>query len=186
MDEPGRAQHVLGHAFAPLAACLGRGQGLAQRVGGLRQPGRHLAGGLEPRGDVGQSRSALLVELGHQAADPFELGLHLGQATAHGLVALVELLGPGSGLGPELLGGHRDHGLDRGVQRLLALVLERAALGGQLVTELVDERGVVLPPTGGEHGDRGPDEGGEQGQEQRFHAGRPRWSRRRGHRTKRV
>ena len=73
LDHPGEAQHVVGHALAPLAAGLGAGQRLAEVRGGL---GQRAGGGLRLL-EAGQELAVLLgavvVELRDHVAQALEL-----------------------------------------------------------------------------------------------------------------
>ena len=73
LDHAGEAQHVVGHALAPLAAGLGAGQRLAQVAGGLGE----RAGGrlrlLEPGEQLAVLLGAVAVEARDDVAQPLEL-----------------------------------------------------------------------------------------------------------------
>ena len=140
LDEPGHAQHVVGHALAPLAPGLRVGQHLAQAVGGLGQVARLLGGLGEPGGELAVLGRSLLLETGDQIGDPVETfgepGREAGDLVLDHLVAQVELLVGGGGLGAELVGGHAQHQVD-------GLLGGRLALGDERLTGHL-ERGVTV------------------------------------------
>jgi len=75
-DKAGHVQHILGHAFPPLAARLAVDQGFAQGGGGLEQ-GRYLgAGGLELLGQLAEFLRPVLLEACHKRANLFQLAVH--------------------------------------------------------------------------------------------------------------
>jgi hypothetical protein len=76
LDQAGEAQHVVGHALAPLAAGLGRGEHLAQRAGGGGEQRRLLVGAHE-------LLAQLAVGAGHRLLQPTQLGPHPGQVAHH-------------------------------------------------------------------------------------------------------
>ena len=90
--EAGRAQHVLGQPFAPLAAALARGQRLLERLRGLveRRARLHrlLQTAFEPALLIGSVALQLLDQLTHLV----ELTRHRFELLLHGVVAQVELL----------------------------------------------------------------------------------------------
>ena len=146
LDHAGVAQHVVGHALAPLAAGLGAGEGLAQVAGGL---GERSGGGLrllEAGDHRAVLRGAVAVEPGDHVAEPLHLGHQPVDALLEGIAAQVEQAGAAghrvAQLLPGQLGGHvggRAHGV-------LALHAEaRLELGG-----LLGEQGGLLLEGGGD------------------------------------
>ena len=146
LDHAGVAQHVVGHALAPLAAGLGAGEGLAQVAGGL---GERSGGGLRLL-EAGEHRAvlrgAVAVEPGHHVAEPLHLGHQPVDALLEGVAAQVEQAGAARHRVAQLLarqlGGHvggRAHGV-------LALHAEAGLeLGG-----LLGEQGRLLLEGGGD------------------------------------
>ena len=89
---PAAAQHVVGHALAPLAAGLGAGQRLAQVLGGLGQ-GLGAGGGLAQVGDqLPVLLGPLHLQVGHEVAHALELVVDPGDLLVEGLGPQVEVL----------------------------------------------------------------------------------------------
>src|SRR5207302_10213578 len=72
LDEPGRPQHILGHALAPLASALGSCQRLSQALGGLGEGGGLLAGGPQLAGEVAELGLTVTLELVDEGPDLLE------------------------------------------------------------------------------------------------------------------
>ena len=121
LGEAGQAEHVLGHALAPLATGLRVGEGLAQHPGGVGQGGGDLGVGAQRLVDLAEALGAGRADVADQLAEALQLGAHLG-------ADLVE-----AGVDDVLL--RREVGLHAGGRRaeLLAVehggVLERRAHG---------------------------------------------------------
>ena len=97
LDQPGGAQHVVGHALTPLAPGLGAGQCLAQRLGGVGQLAAH-------RDDLGQAGlhpalllGALPLEAHHQVGHAGQLAAQLTRAPLEALLADLQVV-PGGGV----------------------------------------------------------------------------------------
>jgi hypothetical protein len=92
-DEARGAQHVFGHAFAPLAPRLGTGQRVAQPLRGVLQRGRDRRGVLEPTQHLAMLFGAILLELGHEIGDPLQLAGDVLRALLECLCPAVDVLG---------------------------------------------------------------------------------------------
>ena len=77
LDEPGHAQHVFGHALAPLTARLGAGQGFAQAVGRAGERLCRFGVRRQRSVDLAEAACAQRAQVGELLADPLELGAHL-------------------------------------------------------------------------------------------------------------
>ena len=69
LDEAGEAQHVLGHPLAPLAACLGVGQRLVQRLRRVGQRGGDLGVTAQRGVDLAEALGAGVTEGGDQLTE---------------------------------------------------------------------------------------------------------------------
>ena len=112
--KPGQAQHVVGHALAPLAPGLGAGQRLAQAaVVSASRAGS--AGGLGRRGEqLAVLVGPVVLQGGHQLGD-------LDQLAVDVLGAQVQLGRARPGVLVEAIARDGDHGVDRGLDRGLPL-----------------------------------------------------------------
>ena len=174
VDEAGEAQHVFGHALAPLPACGGARQRLAERLRGL---GEHL--GLAPRLARAGRCSApdvlptLALDLVQHAGEAGQLGPHVGHLQVDALTGPGELLRAEPALPVEHLLVHAYEPVDRaGEHRLVGRRPRRDRLAHH---RLDRHRGRRRLPAGAgqrdrEHDHSGEGRGGQDG-EQHFHGG---------------
>ena len=166
LDHAGEAQHVVGHALAPLAAGLGAGEGLAQVAGGLGEGPRGRGGLLQPGQQLAVLLGALLLQRADHVAEPLELRGEPLDPLLEGGGAQVELAGAAGHRVAQLLAGHLGGHVGGGGDRVLAL---HAQAGLELGGLLGQEGGLLLegggdPLVGGEApgaGGPGADDVGE-------------------------
>ena len=93
VDEAGEPEHVFGHALAPLAACGGARERLAQRLRGL---GEHLgvAPGLAQLGaELADVLAPLLLDVGDERRELLEVAAHADDLVVDQRLLALEVLG---------------------------------------------------------------------------------------------
>ena len=137
LDEPGQAEHVLGHALAPLAPGLGVGQRLPQALRAGREGLGDLGLGAQRLVHLAELLGVALAQLPDEVPEPLhlrpQLGLHLVQPGVDHVLLGRERVLAGGEVGAQLL--------------LLAqagLVHELAVVGGDLLQLLALQHGRLL------------------------------------------
>ena len=145
LDEAGGAQHVVGHALAPLATGLRAGQGLAQVLGGVGQAGCWPSVACSRPVD---ERAVLLGGSLLQRADHLGAPARARGASRRPAARRWRCAGRARGsqreVIAELVAGHGEHGVDGLLQRPLAV--GSCQVGG-LVGELVANALATSTPT---------------------------------------
>ena len=132
LEHAGGAQHVVGHALAPLTARLGTGERGAQRLrraGELVGRAQRLAQSLH---ELAVLRGAVTLQRTDEIADPRQLVAHRRQPFADDVAVQRHLARARLGTHAELIAGDGDHAVDRGTHGRVTI---RVALTSEIVSQ---------------------------------------------------
>ena len=130
VDEAGEAQHVFGHALAPLPACGGARQRLAQRLRGLGQHLRLATRRLQLTRELAHVLAPIALGLLDQPVQPRQLLAHPLHLLVDGALRAAQLLGAAPPLGRQHLVLHAQQLLDRQLLGVVCGACGRRAVAG--------------------------------------------------------
>ena len=117
VDEPREAQHVVGHALAPLATCRRADERFPERLRGLGEGARRTAGFGQLTGQRARLLAPVTFDPLDQVGERVELAAHLVELAVDQGAGAVELRRAESPLSGEHLLVHAHEMVDRGLHR---------------------------------------------------------------------